>query len=203
MLTEGFMADFLFYFFAALTVLASLLVVLNRNIVSGAMCMIVAFLGTAALFVLLDAYFLAALQVIVYAGAVMVLFVFIIMLLNVEASAKIRQSWLSVSAAVIALAILTLGVGHLFITSGDLPPVGSPDVPEVGIVQQDDGEITLGYGTAARGYAMGLFTKYMLPVQVTGFLLLVAMIGVIVLSRKQAVGSGSGHPSPAGKGDTK
>lgn len=195
------MADFLFYVFAALTVLASLLVVLNRNVVSGAMSMIVAFLGTAALFVMLEAYFLAALQVIVYAGAVMVLFVFIIMLLNVEASSKVRQGWLSVSAAIIALAILTLGIGHLFITSGSVPPVDYPTVPEVGIVEHADGALQLGYGTAARGYGMGLFTKYMLPVQVTGFLLLVAMIGVIVLSRKQDLGKDPGKRSSAAKGD--
>jgi NADH-quinone oxidoreductase subunit J len=178
------MADFLFYVFAALTVLASLLVVLNRNVVTGVMCMIVAFLGTAALFALLEAYFIAVLQVIVYAGAVMVLFVFIVMLLNVEASAKIRQSWLSIAAAIIALAILTLGIGHLFITSGALPAVDYSPVPGVAIEAGPDGSVELGYGSAARGYAMGLFSKYMLPVQTTGFLLLVAMIGVIVLSRR-------------------
>lgn len=179
------MADFLFYVFAALTVLASLLVTLNRNVVNGAMCMIVAFLGTAALFALLGAYFLAALQVIVYAGAVMVLFVFIIMLLNVEASSRIKPRLLPSMMAVIALAILTLGIGHLFLTSGDLPAVELPEASEAAEVREVGGEVALGFGTSVHNYGLGLFTKYMLPVQVTGFLLLVAMAGVIAVSRRR------------------
>jgi NADH-quinone oxidoreductase subunit J len=78
------MLDILFYVFSAITLIAAVLMVLTPNAVNGAMCMIVAFIGTAALFVLLEAYFLAVIQVVVYAGAVMVLFLFIIMLLDVD-----------------------------------------------------------------------------------------------------------------------
>ena len=72
------MLDILFYFVSAFTLIAALLMVMSPNAVNGAMCMIAAFVGTAALFILLEAYFLAILQVLVYAGAVMVLFLFII-----------------------------------------------------------------------------------------------------------------------------
>ncbi len=78
------MLDILFYVFSAITLIAAVLMILTPSAVNGAFSMIVAFLGTAALFVLLEAYFLAIVQVVVYAGAVMVLFLFIIMLLDVE-----------------------------------------------------------------------------------------------------------------------
>ncbi|MEY3449725.1 MAG: hypothetical protein RL749_1346, partial [Verrucomicrobiota bacterium] len=78
------MPDGLFIFFAALTLGAALLLVLSRNAVTSAMGMILALVGVAADFFLLDAYFLGVLQVLVYAGAVMVLFLFIIMLLDTE-----------------------------------------------------------------------------------------------------------------------
>ena len=92
------MIDFLFYLFAAITLLSALFMVLSPNAVNGAMCMIVSFVSTAALFVLLEAYFLAILQVLVYAGAVMVLFLFIIMLLNAESNDTgvfTRRCWAS------------------------------------------------------------------------------------------------------------
>ena len=84
------MVTIVFYFFSTLTLLAALFVVVNRNTVNSAMCMIVAFVGVAALFVLLQAYFLAMLQIVVYAGAVMVLFLFIIMLLDTQARERVR-----------------------------------------------------------------------------------------------------------------
>jgi NADH-quinone oxidoreductase subunit J len=78
------MADFFFYLFAFLTVLAAAGVVVNRNAVNAGICLLLSFLGVAVLLVLLDAYFLAALQILVYAGAVAVLFLFVIMLFDVK-----------------------------------------------------------------------------------------------------------------------
>ena len=101
------MSVFFFYFFSALTIAGALFVVLNRNPVNSAMCMIVALVGVAALFGLLHAYFLAMLQVVVYAGAVMVLFLFIIMLLDTEAGRPITAS--DALAGVLALLVLALG----------------------------------------------------------------------------------------------
>ena len=82
------MSPILFYFFAALTLVFAVAVVANRNPVASALCLVVSFLGLAALFVGLDAYFIAVIQVLVYAGAVMVLFLFIIMLLDLRAEER-------------------------------------------------------------------------------------------------------------------
>src|SRR5689334_22970108 len=82
------MSPLLFYFFAALTLIFGVAVVVNRNPVASALSLVVSFLGLAALFVGLDAYFIAVIQVLVYAGAVMVLFLFIVMLLNIQAEAR-------------------------------------------------------------------------------------------------------------------
>ena len=161
------MSDFLFYLFAFLTVLAAMGVVLNRNAVNAAMCLLLSFVGMAALFVLLEAYFLALLQVLVYAGAVVVLFLFIIMLFDVQGGTPRRPYRpLAAVSGVLALALLALGVLS-FYRHGRL---AHAPVPAGGASLKDFGD--------------QLFTTYLLPVQVTGFLLLVAMLGVTVLSRK-------------------
>ena len=87
------MSPLLFYFFAALTLIFGVAVVANRNPVASALCLVVSFLGLAALFVGLDAYFIAVVQVLVYAGAVMVLFLFIIMLLDLKAEIRRRVNF--------------------------------------------------------------------------------------------------------------
>jgi NADH-quinone oxidoreductase subunit J len=176
------MLDILFYVFSAITLIAAVLMVLNPNAVNGAMCMIVAFIGTAALFVLLEAYFLAIIQVVVYAGAVMVLFLFIIMLLDVdkgEGGAAEKKGKLTIAASaigfllVVALVCSTFTVAHL------------PD-PGLSAVTENPEVFTGGlpFTTSSKSFGYSLFTKYMLPFQVAGFLLLAAMIGVIVVSKK-------------------
>ncbi len=170
------MSAFLFYFFSALTILAALLVVLNREAVTSAMCMIVVLAGVAALFVLLQAYFLAVLQIVVYAGAVMVLFLFIIMLLDTSAR-RIHVTEMNLVVALAALLLLAGGaiwLAHQYPAVGDLPPVQALPTDQA----------PLAYATAAKTFGYGLFTRYMLPFQVAGFLLLIAMVGVIVLSKR-------------------
>jgi NADH-quinone oxidoreductase subunit J len=164
------MADFLFYLFAFLTVLAAAGVVLNRNAVNAAMCLLLSFVGMAALFVLLEAYFLALLQVLVYAGAVVVLFLFIIMLFDVQGGDP-RRPYHRIAAVsgVFAFALLAIGVLSLY-HHGRL---ASPDLAAVPAT-----------GANLKDFGYQLFTTYLLPMQVTGFLLLIAMLGVTVLSRK-------------------
>ncbi len=176
------MQDFFFYLFSALTVLSALLVVVNPNAVNGAMYMILSFIGMAVLFLLLDAFFLAVLQVLVYAGAVMVLFLFIIMLLDVERASKVRPKALSTAAALVGFGLLVVGLGYLFLGGGSVTPAELSAAPE--IPMQDGGTNPMEFATASRSFGYGLFTKYMLPFQVTGFLLLIAMMGVIVLSKR-------------------
>lgn len=174
------MTDFLFILFSVLTVVAALLVMVSPNPINAAMFMIASFVGTACLFLLLDAFFLAILQILVYAGAVMVLFLFIVMLLDVEEQSRKRADLLTLTASGISLLLLIGGgvalFGHNLVGDEALAPVPA--------VAHEDGGQLMGYSSAARAFGYGLFTKYMLPFQVTGFLLLIAMIGVIVLSKK-------------------
>jgi len=158
------MVDFFFYLFSALTVLSAFLVAVARNPVNGAMYMIVSFAGMAALFLVLEAYFLAALQVLVYAGAVMVLFLFIIMLLDAERGRTIRPSRLTVLASTVSGLLLVLGVVYLTLGTHSAPSASLPEITEL---------------------PTGATTDHIpFTFQVSGFLLLIAMIGVIVISKK-------------------
>lgn len=170
------MTDILFYVFAAITVGGALMVVLSRNAVNAAMFLIVSFLGIASLFVLLEAYFLAVLQVLVYAGAVVVLFLFIIMLLDVKGGSRRFFQPVTAVASTLALALM-VGATVLFFSPRNLPPLEAPGVAS---------------GSSLKAFGEQLFTTYLLPMQVTGFLLLVAMIGVIILSKQVR---------PVGRGD--
>lgn len=174
------MSHFLFYLFSAIALLASLMVVLNRNTVNGAMFMIMAFLGTAALFITLEAYFLAILQVLVYAGAVMVLFLFIVMLLNVDTQERVRPNMPSLAGSLVGLFLLSAGVLYFLFGAPELQ--GLEKVPAI-LTPGDSADEAMAFATTAKAFGYGLFTKYMLPFQVAGFLLLIAMIGVISISR--------------------
>lgn len=182
------MVDILFYIFAAVTLVSALVMVLSPNAVNGAMCMIVSFVSTAALFVLLEAYFLAVLQVLVYAGAVMVLFLFIIMLLDVDKdTSSYLKDKLSLAGAIVGFSLLAVLIYSTFAGGQHLPEPGLLPVAEVPV--GDSAGIP--FTTSAKSFGYSLFTKYMLPFQVTGFLLLAAMVGVIVVSKKHETGESS------------
>jgi len=175
------MADILFYVFAAATLISALLMVLSPNAVNGAIFMIVSFVSTAALFVLLEAYFLAVIQILVYAGAVMVLFLFIIMLLDVERDdGNYLKDKLSLAASIAGFSLVAILIVSAF--------AGGQHLPETALLPVAENPVGEGAGleftTSAKSFGYSLFTKYMLPFQVTGFLLLAAMIGVIVVSKK-------------------
>lgn len=159
------MANFLFYLFSALTLICALLVVVNKNAVNAAMCLLLSLVGLAGLFVLLDAALLAFVLLLVYAGAVVALFLFIVMLLDTKGSTPAFKP-MSVAASAIGGLLLLLGVYTLS------QRMMLPHVPVAGAAP------------TLRHYAEQLFTTYLLPVQVVGFLLLIAMLGVIVLSKK-------------------
>lgn len=163
------MIDVFFYIFSALTLACAFAVVFSRSPVNAAMFLILTFLGMASLFVTLEAYFLAVIQVLVYAGAVVVLFLFIIMLLDVKDETKTRVKPLTWVASVVGFAILI--VGMVAITSSDNLKAQTDTLPEAA-------------GASLKNFGYELFTTYQLPMQVTGFLLLIAMIGVIVLSKR-------------------
>jgi NADH-quinone oxidoreductase subunit J len=163
------MADFLFLFFACFTVVCAAGVVFNRNAVNAAMCLLLCLAGIAGLFVRLDAFLLAFLLILVYAGAVVALFLFIIMLLDVKGQAPPVRRGLATVAGLAAVALLLAGwAGIAFRGRASLPPTtGAPP-----------------FDASLQIYADLLFTTYLLPVEVIGFLLLIAMLGVIVLSQR-------------------
>src|ERR1051325_5728610 len=100
------MYPFLFWIFAVLTVIFGGAVVLNRNPVASALSLVVSFLGLSALFMSLDAFFVGIIQVLVYAGAVMVLFLYIIMLLDLPAEEQVRINWLAAAGSLGVAVIL-------------------------------------------------------------------------------------------------
>ena len=165
------MPAWLFWIFALLMLVFGAAVVINRNPVASALSLVVTFLGLSALFVSLNAYFIGVIQVLVYAGAVMVLFLFIIMLLDLRAEEVRSLNWVTVGggAAVALLFFLQVAyvITHLKMgrqTMAQLPKIPTDDVHNVGML---------------------LFTKFTLPFQLIGVLVLVATIGVVVLSRRE------------------
>ncbi len=152
-------------------VVFAILVISLRNAVSSALCLVMTFLCLATLFIILEAFFLGIIQILVYAGAVMVLFLFIIMLLDLkeEAERKINLSALTSSFLVIGAFLYLMAVTVLRTGAASL---AQPELQEGRI---DD----------VRSIGEKLFTEFNLPFQVVGALLLVATIGVIVLSKRQ------------------
>jgi NADH-quinone oxidoreductase subunit J len=164
------MQHLLFYIFAGLTLLCAALVIVNpmtRNPVTSAMFLFLTIVSLAGLFVLLHAFFLAAVQVLVYAGAVMVLFVFVIMLLDLKEEESRR-----IKLAMAALAVVAVGMIALIM-------IGAIRQYRVGFIM----EHSLSNGST---FALGkiLFAHYALPFELVSLLLLVAMIGSVLLSRK-------------------
>ena len=163
--------SFLFYIFSIITVAAAIAVVANRNAVASALSFFVCLCGISVFFVMLDASLLAFLLILVYAGAVVALFLFIIMLLDVQGGKRPPFKKMTIASGAIAGTLLVLGVAT-FLARGQF----SPDAPASAQVPA--------YFTDLKIYGVKLFTTYMLPVQLVGFLLLIAMLGVIVISKK-------------------
>jgi NADH-quinone oxidoreductase subunit J len=158
------------------TVACALCVVLSKNAVNAAMCLLLCLAGIAGLFLQLHAYLLAFVLILVYAGAVVALFLFIVMLLDMQGGQPWRFRGFQALAGVIAAALLLLGLDLIALrgrTGAGLPAHTAA-------------------GSSLKLYSYQLFTTYLLPVEVMGFLLLVAMLGVIVLSRRASDTEGAG-----------
>jgi NADH-quinone oxidoreductase subunit J len=167
----------------------SLAVVLGRNPVASALCFATSMIFMSALFVMLHAFFLAAVQILVTAGAVMVLFLFIIMLLDVGAMSHVprQKIWTGVTL------LLALGFVYLLARVLDVNPVGTKTADSVRNVPETI-RIVGRTGTHPHDipnddtHQIGrlLFTKYVAPFEVTSLLILVATIGVVVLCKETA-----------------
>ena len=165
------MQDLLFYIFSSLTLLCGLLVVFNpfsRNPVTSAMFLVLTIISMSGLFVLLKAFFLAAVQILVYAGAVIVLFLFVIMLLDVKEEERRQFQKFGTFLGFASVA----GLAGIIINS----------------IRQSE----IGDALAFKGEGIGetrelghkLFTEYVIPFEIVSLLLLVAMVGCILLSKR-------------------
>jgi NADH-quinone oxidoreductase subunit J len=173
------MVDTIVFAIAALVVLGgALAVIVAKNPVHSALGLVASFFGIAVLFVDLDAHFLAAVQVIVYAGAIVVLFLFVIMLLGVDRSEDLSTDPIGGQrplAAAAGVGILGAAIATLLLTENDLDDVVIGARSFVAPLD-DEGENIANLGRA-------LFTDYLFAFEITSVLLVIAVVGAVVLAR--------------------
>jgi len=162
----------LFYIFAAIAIVSSILVVTGRNIVHSAAFLGATLFAVAGIFLTLHAEFLAGVQVIVYVGGILVLFVFVIMLIAVERAEHERQFTRQWTIALVISALLIGQIIYGLVRGRDtlLPPV-APALAAAG-------------GNSER-VGTALYTTYLLPFEIASILLLVAVVGAVVLSKRR------------------
>lgn len=164
------MEQLFFFYFALVIAVSSMLVVALRNPIYSALSLLIMFFHVAGLYVTLHAEFLAAVQVIVYAGAILVLYLFVVMLLNLHQDDRYHQQW--PVAAVIGLTLVVEAVMLSNVKGRAIPP--APANTETAVE---------GIGnTEALGDV--LYSTYLFPFEVASLILLVAMIGAIILAKR-------------------
>jgi NADH-quinone oxidoreductase subunit J len=175
---------FLFFVLAIVAIVAALGMLLSRNAVYSALFLILNFATVAVFFLLLGAPFIAMAQVTVYAGAIMVLFLFVIMLLGAEQIGSRHPSGWQRPVAVLLTLVLLIESGYLIFVRSDLV-----------------GAVTPAASNYASPQAIGefLFNDYLLPFEITSVLLLVAMVGVIVLTKEERKRAGEQGSQGAGE----
>ncbi len=158
--------DGIFYAFALITVVSACIVVFARNIIYSAFSLLFTFFGVAALYVLLNADFLAVTQLLVYVGGILVLILFGVMLTNKVVSVDIKTGVMQVVPAAILVAVMAAGLCAVF-AMNDWHSVPSPDIK-------------------ATSEALGrtFMTSYLLPFEVASVVLLVALVGAVMIARR-------------------
>jgi NADH-quinone oxidoreductase subunit J len=160
---------FLFYLLAGIVVLSALMVVISRSPISSVIYLIICFLAMAGHYILLNAQFLAVVNIIVYTGAIMVLFLFVIMLLNLNRQNEPHKTLLTRSAAIISAGILFLVLLAAAKGVSQLAP-GNEFNPEIGLV---------------KNLGIVLFKDLLLPFEVSSIIFLSAMVGAVMLSKRE------------------
>ena len=171
------MEAFIFFVFGALTLASALGVVLARNPVHSALSLVVTLVSVAVLFLQQDAHLLAAVQVVVYAGAIVVLFLFVIMLLGVDHPDTLRDPLKAQRAAAIILGVVLLAevlflAGREWATGATAPADQAIRGGQAGL------------GNNVERIARSLFTDFLWPFEITAALLVLAVIGAVVLARR-------------------
>jgi len=163
-----------FYILGTILLLSGVLVITARNPVHGVLFLVLAFFCVAGIYVILSAEFLAAVQILVYAGGILVLFLFVIMLVPLEPEGMRKPvrtarnvAWSLLSALLVAGVLMTFFRGA--------QPVG----------QGGTVDTLVAYGGNIEAVGMELYRRYLLPFEIASILLLVAMIGAVVLARRQ------------------
>ncbi len=161
----------IFLYFAAVILASAVLMITRKNPVHSVMFMLLLFFHIAGLFVLLNAEFLAAVQLIVYAGAILILYLFVVMLLNVDresSAARANRFW----PWMVAFGVLVACEVILLISRGTFPAnAGQPMQPG---------------GTGVRALGEVLYQKYTVPVEVASVILLVGLVGAVMLAKKRS-----------------
>ncbi len=188
------MSPLLFYLFAAITLGFGLNVVLARNPVTCALSLAVSFVGLAALFISLDAYLIGVVQILVYTGAVMVLFLFIIMLLDIKREEDRKANVPAVLGGVVLAVVMMLQISTVLRTFDDgkatlaeraLAPVeaaANENIKNLPTIRRD---LEAGILPDAKLMGLTLFDRYGFHLQAMGLLLLVGTVGVVVLSKRE------------------
>ncbi|HEV2130809.1 MAG TPA: NADH-quinone oxidoreductase subunit J [Longimicrobiaceae bacterium] len=171
------LTQILFYFFAGIAILAAFMTISRRNPVASALWLIGAFFALAAIYTLLGAYFIGIIQILVYAGAIMVLFLFVIMLLNLgnRYEADIRGPvWMAVAggSSLVLLALLA----RMYV-GGTTPPLGREAGPHALATQVAEHGVVGAIG-------IPMYTDFVVHLQVAGLLLLVAVVGAVILAKR-------------------
>lgn len=160
--------QYIFYFLSFLAIMFGLMVVLSKNPIHSVLYLVLTFFAIAGHYVLLNAQFLAAVHIIVYAGAIMVLFLFVIMLLNLNKDTEPHKNvWLKLSATVAAGLMLVVLVGSF--KNAEMIEASNSFNPNVGLIEN---------------LGKTLFNEFLLPFEVASLLLLGAMVGAVLLGKK-------------------
>lgn len=161
---------FFFYLLSGLTILGGILVITRKNPVHSALALILTLLAQAGLYLMLYAPFVAGVQIILYAGGIMVLFLFVIMLVNImraEKEEQFNKQWLAGIAAAFALGVLFV---YVYTRGQSLFPGHPADLPEQFNTQQ---------------IGMMLYGNYLFPFEIASLLLLVAIIGAVLMAKRK------------------
>jgi NADH-quinone oxidoreductase subunit J len=194
------MPSYLFWLFATIMIIGAVAVIAFRNPVSSALAMVTSFVGLAALFIGLSAFFVGVIQILVYSGAIMVLFLFIIMLLDLKDEKRRADSLAPLAAGLVLVAVFFIQL--VGVLSHKLPNQAAPPLDKEVLAAAAEGYMgvkgdekvptkistALESGSLPDVHIIGhtLFTQYNLPLQILGVLLLVSTVGVVTLSRKSA-----------------
>lgn len=161
---------FFFYLLSGIAILSGVLVITRKNPVHSALALILTLLCVAGLYLMLYAPFVAGVQIILYVGGIMVLFLFVIMLVNIEQSAKERQfnqQWLPGILAALGLGALFVAI---YVKGKAVFAFPTPSMPQADNTQQ---------------VGLMLYSSYMFPFEIASLLLLVAIIGAVVMAKKR------------------